>query len=305
MTGAGMPPEGDADLIQEGTMGIQWKAWGTTVRVEVTDPRALPSAHRLASACVADAERAADVDRRRAELHRLVRAGGRPLHVGPTLSALVAVALDVAEYTDGAVDPTVGASTIPLRRTLGLPGRRPTRLIPTCTAFPYLAPRTAPGWRCVQWSEHQLAVPAAVSLDLTATAKARTARLAATRVAEFLGVGALVEIGGDVATVGPQPRSGWWVCPQHASGALVRLAAGSALASCRASGIVDPLTGRAVRGPWRAVMVEANDVVTAKAAAVSALVRSEGAQTRLRDEGLHALFIPRDAQEASQLRTSS
>jgi len=272
-------------------MTIGWQAWGTTVRVDVTDPAALPSAVRLVRSCVAEAERAADVDRRRAELHRLVRAAGRPLRISATLAALVAVALDVAERTDGAVDPTVGASTVPLRRAL----RRRAgggAVVPVCTTFPWVAPRPAVGWRTVEWSEHQLTVPAAATLDLTATAKARTARLAATRVAERLGVGAMVEIGGDVATVGPRPRHGWVVSPEHGGGVVLELAAGEAAAACRAATVVDPLSGRPVTPGWGAVVVTADDVVTAKAAAVSTLVHGEPTLARFAGARGRTLLIP-------------
>ena len=251
--------------------GIGWKAWGTTVRVEVTDPAALRSAARLVHACVADAERAADVDRRRAQVHRLVRAGGRPARVGETLSALVAVALDVAERTDGAVDPTVGVVTIPLRRAEQ--GRAPQGLVPSCSGLPYVAARPAPGWKAVRWAGHEVHVPAAVALDLTATAKARTARLAAASVAEHLGVGALVEVGGDVAAAGPEPLGGWTARPEHGGGTAVEVPTGGGVAACRVARLVDPLSGRVLRSPWRAVVVSATDVVTAKAAAIALAVR--------------------------------
>jgi len=281
-------------------MGIQWQAWGTAVRVEVTEPGALRSARRIVAGCVADAERAADVDRHRAQVYRVVRAGGRPVRIGATLCALVAVALDVAERTDGAVDPTVGAATVPLRRALGRPGGaiRVRPIVPPCAAYPYTAPRPAPGWHSIGWSEHRLAVPATVSLDLTATAKARTARLAATRVAERLGVGAMVEIGGDVATAGPQPRSGWVVAPCHAGGTRFEVPAGSALAACRADGLVDPLTGRPVTGPWRAVVVAAGDVVAAKAAAVRALLRGGDDVDRRSAGSSHLMFLPREGRRS-------
>ena len=285
-------------------MAIGWKAWGTTVRLDVTDPRAMPSALRIVRSCVREAERAADVDRRRAEVHRLVRAGGRPVRVTATLAALVAVALDVAERTDGAVDPTVGGATVPLRAALrraaasgGLDGGRATgggndTLVPACAAYPWVAPRPAAGWRAVDWSERRLAVPPPAALDLSATAKARTARLAATRVAERLGVGAMVEIGGDVATVGPRPGHGWVVSPEHAGGTVLELAAGEAVAACRAAQVVDPLTGRLVATGWEAVVVTADDVVTAKAAAISTLVLGEPALGRFAGARGRTLLLP-------------
>lgn len=277
-------------------MGLQWTAWGTTVRIDVTDHAALPSARRLVHACVAEAERVADVDRAAARLHRLVRSGGRPVRTGATLSALIAVALEVADRTGGAVDPTVAGATVPLRRALARsadgPGGAPG-LVPACTGLPYLAPRPAPGWRCVRRGEGVASIPLGVGLDLTATAKAWTARQAAERVADRLGVGAMVEIGGDVATAGPAPRGGWSVRPAHAGGSVLELPAGTAAASCRASGVVDPGTGRPADVPWHSVVVRADDVVTAKALAVAALVTGEGAAPD------RVLLVPRQRQTSS------
>jgi len=281
-------------------MRIAWKAWGTTVRVEVTDPAALPSAHRLVAGCIADAERAADVDQPHAELFRLVRAAGREVRVSATLARLVGVALDVAARTGGVVDPTVGAATLPLRRA-----RRRTLdrgPFPTCAALPWSAARPAPGSDCLTLTGHRLRVPATVSLDLTATAKAATARTAARRVAEVLGVGALVEIGGDVATAGPA-RGPWLIDPEHGAGTRLEVPPGWGAASCRTEGLVDPATGRQVEGSWGAALAVTHDVVEAKAAVVTALLRGEDAGERLGAD-VHLLLVPSTARATGTVRSA-
>jgi thiamine biosynthesis lipoprotein len=277
-------------------MSVQWQAWGTTVRLEVTDPAALQAARRLVVRTLADAERAADADRAGAEVHRLLRSQGRDLPVRPALSALIATALDAAEQSGGLVDPTVGAATIPLRRR-SAQSARPARPVgdaafPVCSGVPVVRPHPASGWRGVTWSERRVAVPAGPALDLTATAKARTARLAATRVAEQLGVGTLVDLGGDVATAGPPRSSGWVARPEHLGSAPIELPPGTALAAVRGDGIVDPATGRPVTGPWAAVAVTAPDVVLAKTAAVAALVHGVSAEAYLDGLGLSAVLVP-------------
>lgn len=282
-------------------MGVQWRAWGTTVRLDVTDPTALAAGRRIVLRTLVDAERAADADRPGAAVHRLLRSSGRELPVRATLSALVATALDAAEQSAGLVDPTVGATTIPLRRALGR-SVRPRRwggvtqgadgILPVCSALPAARPQPAAGWRSVAWHERRIGVPAGTALDLTATAKARTARLAATRVAEHLGVGALVDLGGDVAAAGPPPVHGWVVRPAHLGSPTLELPVGTAFAACRASGVVDPVTGRPVSGPWTAVGVAASDVVLAKTAAVAALVRGADAEAYLDGLGLAAVLLP-------------
>jgi thiamine biosynthesis lipoprotein len=289
-------------------MGIQWQAWGTTVRLEVTDPAAAGSATRILRRTLLDAERAADADRAGSEIHRLLTSDGRVRSVRPVLSALIATALDAAEQSAGLVDPTVGAATIPLRRALGrdhdhvAPRRGGT--FPVCGAYPVTRPRPATGWRGVSWNERHVAVPAATALDLTATAKARTARLTASRIAERLGVGAVVEIGGDVAAAGPGPANGWLVQPQHLDGTTLEVPPGTALAVCRAAGIVDPASGRQVTGPWAAVAVAAPDVVLAKTAAVAALIHGDDAEEYLDQAGLAAVFLPHPQPHPSSRRAA-
>jgi thiamine biosynthesis lipoprotein len=296
-------------------MGVQWQAWGTTVRVEVTDPAALAAGRRIVLRTILEAERAADADRPGAEVHRLLRSAGRDLPVRPTLSALVATALDAAEQSGGLVDPSVGAATIPLRRASGRStrpaswGRRSLTdgsdgWFPVCAGASHPQPRPAAGWRTISWSERRVGVPAGTALDLTATAKARTARLAAARVAEVLGVGALVDLGGDVAAAGPPPGHGWVVRPAQLGSPVLELPAGTALATCRAAGIVDPATGRPVTGPWSAVCVAAPDVVLAKTAAVAALVHGEGAEAYLDRLGLAAVFLAAPGRDRDRLHGS-
>jgi len=288
-------------------MGMQWTAWGTTVRVELSAPGREAAARRLVSRCVADAERAADLERPAAAVHRVVRAAGRPIRIGPVLADLVAVAIGAAERSGGAVDPTVGVATLPLRRALhrprdhGAPGV-PVGPFPVCSGLPVARPRPATGWRSIEWTEQSISIPAGGCLDLTATAKARTAQRAASLVAGVCGVGALVEIGGDVATAGPAPAGGWTVVPEHAGTAVVRLDAGAAVASCRAAGIVDPLTGRGIVSPWRAVAAAGPDLVAAKTAAVAALIQGSAAAEYLDRLGLPAVLVPDERSETALTR---
>jgi thiamine biosynthesis lipoprotein len=299
-------------------MGIQWTAWGTTVRIETTDPTALPSARRMVARAVADAERAADLDNSAARVNRLVRAAGRPVAVHGRLADLIDVAMDVARASGGVVDPTVGVATHPLRRAQAVRQRALGRcaersgVLPLCATLPSPRPRPATGWRTLRRAVRRsafgatatVALPAGGCLDLTATAKARTAELAAAQVADRLGVGVLVEIGGDVATAGPPPSGGWLVTPRHAGGAVVHLTAGDAVASVRAGGIVDPLTGRPVSGPWSAVAVAGTDLVTVKCAAVAALVQGSGARERLERLPVRAWFVPAEPPGVRESRHS-
>jgi len=280
-------------------MDTRWTAWGTTVRVEVTEPAAAPSAGRVVAGVVARAERAASTEFPGARVHRVTRAAGRPVRLRAPLDDLVAVAMTAARESAGAVDPTVGSVTLAVRAAEASrpasgwwrsAGRRGT--FPVCAAFPVERPRAAIGWRTVDWTDRSVAVPVGGCLDLTATAKPRTAQRAADRVAALFGIGVLVEIGGDVATAGPAPRGGWSIAPQHAGGAVARLGAGMSIASVRSAGIVDPLTGRRVAGPWAALAVIGPDLVAAKTAAVGALVRGGDTHAYLAERGLRGMFRP-------------
>ena len=64
-----------------------------------------------------------------------------------------------------------------------------------------------PGWREVHLEGRLLTMPEGVQLDLGATAKAWAADRSAARIAERLGCGVLVSLGGDIAVAGPPPET--------------------------------------------------------------------------------------------------
>ena len=57
--------------------------------------------------------------------------------------------------------------------------------------------------------DRSVRIPHGVRLDLGSTAKALAADRAAARIAQTIGDGALVSLGGDVAVAGPAPAGGW------------------------------------------------------------------------------------------------
>ena len=144
--------------------------------------------------------------------------------------------------------------------------------------------------------------PRHVRLDLGATAKARAADLTARRAAETVGVGVLVELGGDIATAGPAPVDGWQVLVQDTPddpACQVSLAAGWALATSstvrrawRRGGvalhhIVDPRTAAPARPVWRSATVTAPSCVEANTASTAAVVLGREAARWLAVRGLH------------------
>ncbi|MFI6759844.1 FAD:protein FMN transferase [Micromonospora sp. NPDC050417] len=269
----------------------RWSDRGTEVRVVVAGSGTPRAARHLVTAELAGLDRACGSRWGGSELSQVQRAVGRPIPVGPRLAELVGAALTAAELTGGDVDPTVGTAL--LRPAPTVDGG-----LPVCGSTP--RPAAQPdGWRRVLLGDGWLAVPAALLLDLRATARAATARRCADLLAARGDGGALVALGGCVATAGPTPPGGWRV---PLDGLVLQLP-GGALATTRAAGrgpagpIVDPRTGRPPAPVWRRVTVAAADPVVAKALSVAAFIRGVEATRWLAGFGVAARLVAPDGTE--------
>lgn len=290
-----------------GTAAHEWSLWSTTARLVVTDPAALPVALREAEELLHDVELGVSRFRADSELRRLARRpavrGVQRAAVSAMTATLVQAALDVAEATDGAVDPTVGRALhdlgydrdITLVLDPGADARRPVARI-----------RPVPGWRRVRLSGDLLEVPEGVELDLGASAKAVAADLGAARIAERLGVGVLLSLGGDVATAGPAPEGGWQVGVQDGDdqpGTQIALPDGGGVATSstlrrawlrggrRVHHIVDPATGGPAPSTWRTVSVAAARCQDANALSTAVVVRGEAGVALVERWGLPARLV--------------
>jgi thiamine biosynthesis lipoprotein ApbE len=235
------------------------------------------------------------------------------------------LALRAAELTGGDVDPTIG-------RALELAGYdRDWRLIEQATGAPMsrskdscaavegvpaltINARVRRGWQTVELDRTNgtARVPAGVKLDLGATAKAWAADRAAEAASRASGCGALVSIGGDIATSGTGPDAGWKirVTDDHRSdcsapGQTITIDSGGLATSSttvrrwRKGGhamhhIIDPCTGAPVRSNWRTVSVAAANCADANIAATAAIVRARSAPQWLVDAGLPARLVDLD-----------
>ncbi|GAA1256436.1 FAD:protein FMN transferase [Oryzihumus leptocrescens] len=293
------------DLTLRGP-AYEWALWSTTVRVAVADPHALPSARRLVDHELAAVELAASRFRADSEVRRLAHRGGRPTRISPTLAALLEAALSAAGETGGAVDPTLGNALAGLGydRDFG-------EMVRSAGADGFsvrVVRRLAPGWRRVELDLDALTVqvPPDVQLDLGATAKAWAADRCARVVADTLGLGVLVSLGGDIATAGPAPRRGWQVLVQDQPddpAALVALPAGAALATSSTRSrqwqrdgrelhhVLDPATCEPVEPVWRWVSVVAGDCLTANTWSTAALVLGRQAPGALAAQRLQARLV--------------
>lgn len=290
------------------------RAFGTTATVAVTDPHVIDHAAVLLAYEIEDMDLAASRFRPDSEVSRLSRAGGAPMRVSPLMLESVLVAVSVAQWTDGAVDPTVGRSMEALgydrdfqkivdldkdRKPRKSPRRDPVRAQP------------AAGWRCIEIdpSSRTVRVPDGVLLDLGATAKALAADRAAASIARRTGSGALVSIGGDLAVSGEPPVEGWAVGIAQSSSApadsvdqVVAVTSGGLASSSttvrkwQQAGrvvhhIVDPATGENAREHWNLVSVAASSCVEANAASTAAIVWGASAPKRLAIAGLPARLV--------------
>lgn len=282
-----------------------WEALGTSVVLRLTDPAGLSQARGAVELELDAIDRACSRFRSDSELSRVNALAGRPTKIGPLLMEALTLALQAAEASDGDVDPTLG-------RALELAGYdRDWKLLEppgSCAERPpELTAHVRSGWREVvlDLQSSTALLPRGMHLDLGATAKAWAADRAADAAARAAGCGALVGVGGDIATSGSGPSTGWQikVTDDHragpaAPGQMVSIASGGLATSSTAvrrwshaghamHHIIDPHTGAPVRQTWRTVSVCAATCTDANTAATAALVRAGAAP-----DWLAALSLP-------------
>lgn len=282
-------------------------AWSCTVRLVLDEPRALRAAADDLMALLDRVDRAASWFRADSALSLANRRAGRPTPVPKLLVDLVDAALDAAEQTAGAVDPTLGLAM----HRIGYPAAsgRDVR-----SAFPRAADASIATGRPGMWHSVRLhreagllTVPRGYALDLGATAKAWTADHAARVLATRYDTAVLVELGGDLAVAGECPE-GWVVRVaerEGADGQLVLVRHGGLATSTttvrtwQQAGrtmhhIVDPATGLPTAGPWRTVSVAAPSAVLANMASTRSIVCGADAAAWLTDRGFAARLVAQD-----------
>jgi thiamine biosynthesis lipoprotein ApbE len=290
----------------------KWEALGTSVELRLSDDEALAQARVCVEDELAAIDRACSRFRADSELSRLNASAGRPVRVSALLMEALELAVGAATLTEGDVDPTVG-------RALELGGydRDWRRLTP-----PHGEPAPPAGvvlyalvgWRTIglDRATSTVRIPAGVRLDLGATAKAWAADRAAAAAAGQTGCGALVSLGGDIATCGPAPAGGWQIrvtddhrSDPRADGQTISIVSGGLATSSTSvrrwshagrtmHHIIDPRTGAPALGRWRTVSVAAEDCAQANVATTAALVRDGGAVDWLATQRLPARLVDRD-----------
>ncbi len=277
----------------------EWELWSTRARLVVTDPGALDEATARVRMLLDEVEMAASRFRDDSEIRTLTPGADGTVEVSPMLADLLTEALEAARTSGGAVDPTVGAAL----SALGYD--RDIRLVESGGTL-VARIRQVPGWHRLRLAGRRLTLPAGIELDLGATAKAVAADRAAALVAERMGVGVLVSLGGDIATAGPAPLDDWQIRVQDTDAephADISLPAGGAIATSstvrrtwRRGGetlhhIVDPATGRPAEPVWRSVTVVAATCAVANTAATATIVKGRGGLGWLTARGLPARLV--------------
>jgi thiamine biosynthesis lipoprotein len=299
--------EGGLSSPGEGATAFEaWTALGMLVQLVVTSPGQLAPARGLLEADLLALDLACSRFRADSELvavGNVARGASDPVtvSVSPLLAEAVAVALRAAQLTDGDIDLTVGGALSALGydrdfSELTAPGQSPAAGKDTGG----VTVRVIPGWRSVRVNvgTGRLTVPAGVRLDLGATVKAWAADRAAARIAEVLGCGALVSLGGDTAVAGEPPAGGWRIRvqdrtalpgdPADGPSQVVMIRDGGLATSSTAARrwrrggdvlhhILDPRTGRPAAPVWRTVSVAAATCADANTAATAAIIRGRQA----------------------------
>ena len=285
-----------------------WRALGTGAHLVVSAPDQLARARVAVDDVLHRVDLAASRFRDDSELVALNRAEGRPVHVSALLAQALRVALDAALWTDGLVDPTVGAALEDLGydRTFSLVAPdAPRRQVQI---------RDVTGWQRVELDEDRRIVqmPAGTVLDLGATAKGLAADLAAEAAADATGCGVLVSLGGDISVAGDVPTDGWPVTigdtadqempvGDEVEQTIVIRDGGLATSSIRARRwrrggselhhLIDPRVGLPTEGMFRTVSVAATTCTMANAASTAGVILGADAPRWLTERGLPARLV--------------
>jgi thiamine biosynthesis lipoprotein ApbE len=318
----------------ESTAFAAWPALGMLVQLVVTDPGRLAAARKLLEDDLAELDLACSRFRPDSELTAIANAaqsatGAVTVPVSPLLAEAIAVALRAASLTDGDVDPTVGG----VLAALGYD--RDFSQVPSSGPALPVRVRMVPGWRSIRLdsptemlgpggtttpgaagkARWRLTVPAGVRLDLGATVKGWAADRSAARIADRIGCGVLVSLGGDTSVAGEPPAGGWRIRvqdltampnePVRGPSAVVAIRDGGLATSSTAARrwqrggdvlhhIVDPRTCLPAAPVWRTVSVAAATCADANTAATAAVIRGRQAPAWLAGLNLPARLVEAD-----------
>ena len=285
-----------------------FRAIGTTATVVVQHADVADEAARLLAADLEEIDLACSRFRPDSELQTVHAHAGATVQVGALLFGALRVAVDAAERTGGAVDPTVGNAIAALGYDADLD------VVQARPAGPPPALGAVAGYAHVQLNpiDRTVRIPRGVRLDLGSTAKAWAADRSAARIARAVGSGALVSLGGDVAVSGAPPAGGWAVgiaqessAPADSVDQVVAITRGGLASSATAvrrwragdrevHHILDPRTGDCVAPYWVLVSATGSSCVEANVVTTAAVVWGPEALDRLAGFGQSLRLVRAD-----------
>ena len=221
------------------------------------------------------------------------RASGRPTVVDDETSRLLDYAAQLFELSEGKFDVTSGV----LRRAWRFDG---SDCVPSREAVAAVLANV--GWDKVRWRAPELTLQAGMEIDLGGIGKEYAVDRAAALVRP-LSAQCLINFGGDLRALGPQPGGRPWrvgiesLAGEGVAAKQIELAVGALATSGdarrfllkdgkRYGHILDPATGWPVEGAPRSVTVAAPTCTHAGMLATLALLRGGDAEAFLGAEGL-------------------
>lgn len=294
------PSEATATQVAQSS----FRSLGTSCQVLVTDPAVLDQATELATKHLAELDAAASRFRDDSEVSKLARKAqkGPASHLASfVLADYLRAALEMAELTDGIVDPSVGSAVVASGYDADMD------LVRASDGARGGAAVAVPGWQSISIDDlGMISVPQGMLIDLGATAKAHAADTIARRLAARYRGGFLVNLGGDIAISGEIPVDGWHIGVQLADGTEAQVIRSDGAAVCTSSTqlrtwlsdagqrhhIVDPRTGESAAAVWASVTCVAPSAIVANAMSTAAIVLGEQAPQWLEAKGVTARLDP-------------
>jgi thiamine biosynthesis lipoprotein len=225
-------------------------------------------------------------------------------------TTVIAAALDVAERSGGAFDPTIG-------RLVDLWGFGATPRTTAPTTAEVEAARKASGWRRLAFDREagRIRQPGGLWLDLSGVAKGYAVDAIADLLTEAGISHCLVETGGEFAGRGMRPDGDpWWVDLERPPGAAIapfrtalhQLAVATSGDYVRGLHTLDPATGRSVENGVTSVSVLHGSAMMADAWASALTVLGEDRAIGIADtERLAVRMITKTAEGAREWISSS
>jgi thiamine biosynthesis lipoprotein len=278
----------------------KFEIWGLTGSLATESAEHFEFANERLWYWIGEIDRACNRFNDDSEIQRLNKSNGQAFEVSPTFEVALDAAIRSSEITGGLCDPTV------LSALLQLGYNRDFDELVGQTYINHDQSVPSPGISAINFdkSSHKVSLNNCM-IDFGASAKALTADLVANDVMKFGGVA--VEIGGDVALRGIDPRNPWNIGISDSLSinstvpSVAMSSGGIATSSLRARSwmvngetanhIIDPRTGSYARGPYSTASVSAPDCVTANAFATAALLWGEDAGYHIAQSGWSARLV--------------